>query len=58
MSSKAYQDAYRYALTSEQRDIMFDLYMKGVNRDGHSWVTFSDVEDTIAALFGFKEEEE
>lgn len=58
MSSKAYQDAYRYALTSEQRDIMFDLFMKGVNHDGHSWVTFSDVEEAVAALFGFKEEEE
>lgn len=30
---------------------MANLYMKGINRDGHSWNTYGDIEDAVADLY-------
>ena len=49
MSSKAYREAYQL-MTEKQKDIMHELYMKGVNHDGHSWCTFTDIEDAVAGI--------
>lgn len=29
---------------------MSDLYMTGVNHDGHSWVTYGDVERVVGTI--------
>ena len=29
---------------------MHDLYMKGIDRDGHVWVTYSEIQDMIIKL--------
>lgn len=49
MSDKLYIKMYEN-LTDKQKDIMTDLYMKGVNKDGHTYVTYTDVEHTVALL--------
>ena len=49
MSGKAYQEAYS-TMTEKQRDIMYDLWMKAVNRDGHAWNMFSDIKDAVAGI--------
>ena len=51
MSNKMYNAIFDKVFTDEQRKAMVDLYMKGINHDGHSWVTYGDVEDTVAKLF-------
>jgi len=58
MSSKQYIEAHREKMTKEQKDIMCDLYMSGINRDGHVWVKYGDVEDAVAAMFNLKKEGE
>ena len=50
MSSVKYQKAYD-GMTEKQRQIMANLYMKGINRDGHSWNTYGDIEEAVADLF-------
>ena len=37
-------------LNDEQKGILFDLYMTGINHDGHSWVTYGNVEEAVAKL--------
>ena len=54
MSSSEYLNTYKY-MSDSQRDAMSDLYMKGVNYDieghgSHVWVTYTDVEETVAKL--------
>ena len=49
MSSVKYQKAYD-RMTEKQKQIMANLYMKGVNHDGHSWNTYGDIEDAVADL--------
>lgn len=49
MSSKAYQEAYS-SMTDKQKDIMYDLFMKGVNYDGHVMNKFCDIEDAVAGI--------
>lgn len=51
MSSKEYINVFEKYMNDDQRDAMSDLYMKGVNYDGHVWVTYSDVEDLIVTFF-------
>lgn len=50
MSSVKYQKAYD-GMTEKQRQIMANLYMKGINHDGHSWNTYGDIEDAVADLY-------
>lgn len=49
MSSEKYQNAFE-KMNERQRQIMGELYMRGLNRDGHSWNTYGDIEDTVADL--------
>ena len=49
MSSIKYQIAYD-RMTEKQKQIMADLYMKGINHDGHSWNTYGDIEDAVADI--------
>lgn len=51
MSSKEYINVFEKYMNDSQRDAMSDLYMKGVNHDGHVWVTYSDVEEFVVELF-------
>ena len=34
----------------KQKQIMADLYMKGINHDGHSCNTYGDIEDAVADI--------
>ena len=49
MSSKAYQEAYKY-MNEEQKDAMYKLWQGCINHDGHSWNTFTEIENTVAEL--------
>lgn len=49
MSDKLYQEAYE-KFNDKQKDTMYDLYMTGINHDGHSWVTYGDVEKSVAIV--------
>lgn len=49
MSDKLYQEAYE-KFNDKQKDTMYDLYMTGINHDGHSWVTYGDVERSVAIV--------
>jgi len=49
MSCKDYQKAYEH-MTTEEKNIMYDLFMKGINHDGHSWVTYGDVEKAVGQI--------
>lgn len=49
MSDKLYQEAYK-KFNDKQKDTMYDLYMTGINHDGHSWVTYGDVEKSVAIV--------
>jgi hypothetical protein len=51
MSSKEYINIFEKYMNDDQRDAMTDLYMKGINKDSHVWVTYSDVEDLIVTFF-------
>lgn len=50
MSSEKYINASKNLMNEKQRKIMANLYMKGDNHDGHSWNTFSDIEDAVAEI--------
>lgn len=54
MSDKEYAEVYDKKLTDRQREILHDLYMSGVNHDGHTWVMYKDVERAVVALFNVK----
>lgn len=49
MSSKAYQEASKKE-TDKCRMAITNLYMAGINHDGHSWNTFGDIEDCLAVV--------
>ena len=49
MSAKEYQKAYFY-MTDREKSIMGDLFMTGINRDGHCWVTFGNVEAVVGEI--------
>lgn len=49
MSCKEYIECYE-KMTDRQKDTMYDLYMSGVNYDGHVWVTYGEVERAVAKL--------
>lgn len=50
MSSEKYLNARTKLMNDKQCQIMVNLFMKGVNHDGHSWNTFGDIEDAVADL--------
>lgn len=56
MSSKEYCDLFDHHFNDKQRDAMVDLWMLGVNKDGHIWVTYSDMEETLVKLFKYNKE--
>ena len=37
-------------LTNDENNAIYDCYMQGVNRDGHVWVTWTDVERLLCDL--------
>ena len=49
MSDYLYRNIYN-TMTDEQQDVMYDLYMKGVSHDSHSWNTFTDIEHAVAQI--------
>lgn len=49
MSAKEYQEVYPL-MTGREKDLMYELWMKGVNHDGHTWVTYGDVERVIGLI--------
>ena len=49
MSAKEYQEVYPH-MTFEEQKLMYDLWMKGVNHDGHAWVTYGDVERVVGLI--------
>lgn len=49
MSAKEYQEVYPY-MTEEEKNLMYELWMKGINRDGHAWVTYGDVERAVGLI--------
>lgn len=49
MSAKEYQEAWEY-MTEKEKDLMWELYMTGINKNGHSWVTYGDVEKTVGLI--------
>lgn len=49
MSCKDYLKAHDY-MSEDQKDVIGELYMSGINRDGHTWVAFGDVEGAVAKL--------
>ena len=49
MSAKEYREAWKY-MTDKEKELMSDLYMTGVNHDGHSWVTYGDVERVVGTI--------
>lgn len=49
MSCKEYVEAYK-CMSEEEKELMSDLFMTGVNHDGHSWVTYGDVEKVVGKI--------
>lgn len=49
MSAKEYQEVYPH-MTFEEQKLMYDLWMGGVNHDGHTWVTYGDVERVVGLI--------
>ena len=49
MSAKEYQEAYPH-MTDKEKKLMYDLFMSGINHDGHSWVTYGDVEKVVGQI--------
>lgn len=41
-------------LTSDEEHTIYKCYMQGVNRDGHVWVTWTDVQKMIVDLCDWK----
>ena len=56
MSSKAYQEAYKY-MSDRQKDAMYRLLQGCINHDGHSWATFGDIENCVAEILMSHKEE-
>ena len=49
MSRKEYIEAYEF-MTEYEKGLMDRLYMSGINHDGHSWVTYGDVEEVVGKI--------
>lgn len=49
MSDSEYIKYYKY-MNDNQRDAMSDLWMTGLNLEGHVYVTYDNVEKTVAIL--------
>lgn len=51
MSAKEYNEAYPY-MTELEHDLMYDLYYSEntTNHDGHTWVTYGDVERIVGTI--------
>ena len=49
MSRKEYQEAYAF-MTEYEKKLMDMLYMLGVNHDGHTWVTYGDIEEVVGKI--------
>ena len=49
MSCEEYVRAYKH-MSEEERELMWNLFMTGVNHDGHSWVTYGDVEKVVGKI--------
>lgn len=49
MSAKEYREAFNY-MTDEEHELMENLYMSGINWDGHTWVTYGDVEKVVGKI--------
>lgn len=49
MSAKEYQEAWDH-MTSKEKDLMCNLWDKAINRDGHAWVTYGDVEKVVGTI--------
>lgn len=49
MSAKEYLEAVNY-MTDEEHELMGNLYMSGINWDGHTWVTYGDVEKVVGQI--------
>ena len=47
MSDKKYCETMIFP---RQHDVMWDLFMKGVNYDSHAWVRYVDVERAVAEI--------
>lgn len=45
-------------LTRDENRAIYDCYMRSINRDGHTWVTWTDVEQLICDLMDYREEEQ
>lgn len=49
MSAKEYREAFNH-MTDEEHELMWDLFMSGINWDGHTWVTYGDVEKVVGQI--------
>ena len=49
MSKKSYAEIYD-KMSNKQKDAMANLYMSGITNDGHTWVTYDDVEEAVAII--------
>ena len=49
MSAKEYQEAFP-SMTEDEKDLMGELFMSGVNHDSHVWVTYGDVERVVGKI--------
>jgi len=56
MSSEAYQKLYDN-MTDYQKDVVWDLWMKAVNHDGHAWVTFGQFEEAVVKLLSERKDD-
>jgi hypothetical protein len=37
-------------MTDKEKELMYDLFMSGINHDGHTWVTYGDVEKVVGQI--------
>jgi len=57
MSDTGYIEVFE-DMTERQKKIMYELYMKGFNANGHVWVTYGDVEKAVGELLSGEEKVE
>lgn len=49
MADRNYLEVYN-KLPDTAKYAMCDLYMSGINHDGHTWVTYGDVEKAVGII--------
>ena len=49
MSAKIYQEAWEH-MSEKEKDLLGDLWDKAINWDGHSWVTYGDIERVVGTI--------